>query len=134
MLSVAASILASTFTKLACFFLIPCVRWHGFVSDDTHVQSDGEPPSDESSDDEVRVQEAAPPEQQARDDRHARRAGAMAQRSAAGDMRQQSLVEVLVDREVERPDAAPVRRPRSEVPWSRAAAWEAVAQAQRGQR
>ena len=78
------------------------------------------------------MQEAAPSaEQQARDNRHARRAGAMAQRSAVGEMRQQSLVEVLVDREVERPDAAPMRRPRSEVPWSRAAAWEAVAQAQR---
>ena len=50
------------------------------------------------------------------------------------EMRQQSLVEVLVDREVERPDATPMRRPRSEVPWSRGAAWEAVAQAQRGQR
>ena len=98
------------------------------LRDDGNVLSEGEPSADESSDAEESTQ-APSAEQRARDERCARRADASAQRSAAAEQRQQSLQEVLVHREAERPDRAPTLRPRREQSWSREAAWEASARA-----
>ena len=70
------------------------------------------------------------PDEQARDARCAQREEARAARNQAASLRQQSLQEVLVDREVERPDRAPEQRPRRGARWNRAEAWAAVAPSQ----